>query len=199
MSLQGRASDLVWRVWPGPSPLLSCYCPAKTGGGSFGWGGASAGQVFRVTDCPCKWQTTCPRNLQPGNQLMCVFSSLKPQHLWQGLRDTCPCLGSAGCWTGLCACGQGPPCTPGPRGPPHPGAALGIGEAGRGRESLHALVPTQLACEPRSCLVPVPLCLGVWCSLSFLQIEPVFLQTTVCSAIWAAWGRLQVGSRLWRG
>lgn len=109
--------------------------------------------MLRVTDRPCKWQTTRPRSSQPGNQLMYVFSSLKPQHLWQGLSGTHALV------QGLLNAGLGSVLRPRPSLHPEsqraspPWCSLGHW---RGRESLSASEPTQLACRPRPCLVPVP-------------------------------------------
>lgn len=164
-------------MWPRPKPPSLLPLPCQDCGWQLWmrwylcWPG-----VFRVTVCPCKGQTTHPRNAQPGKQLMYVFSSLKPQHLWQVVSGTHALV------QGPLDAGQGS--VPAARALPAPRVPEGL---------LTLMQPWALERKgelkrlgshaARPCLMPVPLCLGVWCSLSFLQIEPVLLQATVCSVI----------------
>lgn len=182
MSLEDGVSNLVWRVWPRPKP----HCEA----GSFGDEVVPllAG-MLRVTDRPCKWQTTRPRNSQPGNQLMYVFSSLKPQTYGRVSQGHMPL--SRVCWMlvrALCLWPR-PSLHPGTQRASPPWCSLG---RWRVRESLGALEPTQLACRPRPCLVPVP-CAWVF-DVPCLSYK---LNLFFCKQQFAQWSKQHPGDCRW--
>lgn len=110
--------------WPRPkTPLSPATAGARTEGRSFGSGGGASGFVRTSQTLHGPHGPAMSRNLQPGNQLGCVFSSLRPSKHGRSFQGHI--LWAVVPWTVLCAHCRGPASGPGPRGAPCPRAAHG--------------------------------------------------------------------------